>query len=148
MRKSLGLMRVDPGNIFEQRFHNQVDDLKRVTETAVRFLEEHGVGARAIYAANLAIEEMGSNILKYGYDHPAVHEILLRLELHPGTVLVVLEDDGHEFNPLEAPPPDIRLPADQRAPGGLGIHLVRKLAAQMNYERCGGRNRLTVEIQS
>jgi len=135
------------GNVFERRFHNQLGELSRVGEEAARFLEERGVGAQAAYAANLAIEELATNILKYGYDDTAVHEILLRLELRPGAVVLVLEDDGHEFNPLTAPEPDVNLPAEERVPGGLGIHLVRKLARQMNYERRAGRNRLTVWIQ-
>jgi serine/threonine-protein kinase RsbW len=141
-------MSTEPGNVFERRFYNRLDDLSRVTEEAVRFIEERGVGDRAVYVANLAIEEMATNILKYGYDDTAVHEILLRLEIHPAELRLALEDDGHEFNPLKAPEPDVNQPAEQRVPGGLGIHLIRKLAEQMNYERRGGRNRLTVRIRS
>jgi len=122
--------------------------LSCVTEEAVRFIEERGVDGRVVYVANLAIEEMGTNILKYGYDDTAVHEILLRLEIHPEALLLVLEDDGHEFNPVKAPEPDVNQLAEQRVPGGLGIHLIRKLAEQMSYERCDGRNRLSVRIRS
>ena len=136
-----------PDNVFERRFPNQLADLNRVTEQAVSFIEERGGTPGAVYLVNLSIEELGTNILKYAYDDTAVHEILLRLELHPETLLLLLEDDGHEFNPLAAPDPDINLPAEQRTPGGLGIHLIRKLAAQMTYERCGGRNRLTLKLQ-
>ena len=141
-------MSTEPGNVFERRFYNRFDDLSRVTEEAVRFVEERGVGERAVYVAHLAIEEMATNILKYGYDDTAVHEILLRLEIHPGELRLVLEDDGHEFNPLKAPEPNVNRPLEERDPGGLGIHLIRKLAEQMNYERCGGRNRLTLRIRS
>jgi serine/threonine-protein kinase RsbW len=141
-------MSTEPGDVFERRFYNRLDDLSRVTEDAVRFIEGRGVGDRAAYVANLAIEEMVTNILKYGYDDTALHEILLRLEIHPGALLLVLEDDGHEFNPVTAPGPDVDGPVEERAPGGLGIHLIRKLAEQMDYERCGGRNRLTVRIRS
>ena len=141
-------MSTEPGDVFERRFYNRLDDLSRVTEDAVRFIEGRGVGDRAVYLANLAIEEMATNILKYGYDDKAVHEILLRLEIHPATIRLVLEDDGHEFNPVTAPEPDLNLPTEQRAPGGLGIHLIRHLVEKVDYERCGGRNRLTVTIRS
>ncbi len=141
-------MGTELANIFERRFPNQLDELSRVTEEAVQFIEERGVNRRAVYLAQLAIEEMASNILKYGYDDSSIHEILLRLEIHPGTLLLILEDDGHEFNPLAAPEPDVNLPAEERVPGGLGIHLIRKMAGQMHYARCGGRNRLTINIPS
>jgi serine/threonine-protein kinase RsbW len=136
------------GNVFERQFANQLESLSGVIEEAVRFLEERGVQARTVHVAHLAIEEMATNILKYGYDDTALHQILLRVQMDPGALLVVIEDDGHEFNPLETPQPDLQLPPEQREPGGLGIHLVRSLAAQMHYQRCGGRNRLTVRIAS
>ncbi len=141
-------MSSEPGNIFERRFSNRLDELSRVTEEAVQFVEQRGVGERAVYLVNLAIEEMVTNILKYGYDDTAVHEILLRLEIQPGAVRLMLEDDGHEFNPVTAPEPDINQPAEDRVPGGLGIHLVRKLVERMDYERSGGQNRLTVRIRA
>ena len=140
-------MNSEPGRHFERSFPNQLAELSRVAEEAGRFLRERGVGAQAVYTANLAIEELATNVLKYGYDDAAAHELLLRLELQSGALLLVLEDDGHEFNPLLAPEPDLTQPANQRAPGGLGLYLVRKLAGQMTYERRGLRNRLTVRIR-
>lgn len=133
---------------FERRFPNSLADLGRVTEEAVRFIEENGIRREAVYAANLAIEEMITNILKFGYDDTATHEILLRVEILPKRLLVVIEDDGHEFNPLNASAPGVNLPADQRQPGGLGIYLVRQFAEEMRYERHDGRNRLTIVIRS
>ena len=141
-------MSPEPGNVLERRFPNRLDALSRVMEEVTRFIETRVVSARAAYLVNLAIEEMVTNILKYGYDDTALHEILLRLEIHPDGLILVIEDDGREFNPVAAPEPDVDRPTEQRVPGGLGIHLVRKLAEQMAYERQGGRNRLTVRIRS
>ena len=113
-----------------------------------RFLEAAGIGGQAAYVANLALEELATNILKYGYDDAAVHEIRLRVEIQPPVVRLILEDDGHPFNPLDLPEPDVHLPLEARPPGGLGLHLVRKLAERLAYERRDGRNRVTVEIRS
>jgi anti-sigma regulatory factor (Ser/Thr protein kinase) len=140
-------MRAQPDNSFERRFLNRLEELNRVTEEAVRFVEQCGVGERAVYVANLAIEELATNILKYGYDDTAAHEILLRIEILEGELLVVLEDDGHAFNPIAAPEPDVVQPAEERPPGGLGIYLIRNLAERLEYERRDGRNRLTVRIR-
>ena len=110
-------------------------------------LEAAGITGHAAFVASLALEELGTNILKYGYDDAAVHEILLRLECQPGTLRLVLEDDGHPFNPLDAPEPDVEIPVEDRAVGGLGLHLVRKMADRMDYQRCGERNRVIVEMK-
>ncbi len=133
-------------HVFERRFSNRLEELVRIIEEAVKFLEERNIIATAVNHAHLVMEEMGTNILKYGYDDRASHQILLRVEVQAGAVLVVLEDDGHEFNPLAAPEPDLNLPLEEREPGGLGIHLVRKLASQVEYERRGPRNRLAIRI--
>lgn len=140
-------MSTEPPNVFERRFQNTLPDLGRVTEEAVGFIEANGIGAEAVYAANLVIEEMVTNTLKYGYNDGAAHEILLRVELLPQRLLLVLEDDAHEFNPLNAPKPNLHLPAEQRTPGGLGILLVRKFAEDVRYERRDGRNYLIVAIR-
>ena len=53
-------------------------------------------------------------------------------------------DDGHAFNPLEAPTPDLSLAMENRPLGGLGIHLLRKLADGITYERRNGTNRVVL----
>jgi serine/threonine-protein kinase RsbW len=133
-------------NVFEAQFINQLPELLRVIEAALAFLEQRGVSTRALNLAHLAVEEMATNILKYSYDDNATHHILLRIRIEANGLLVELEDDGHEFNPLQASQPKLDIPFEDRAPGGVGIHLVRKLATQMDYERRDGLNRLRIKI--
>ncbi len=141
-------MSTEPNPTFQIQFLNNFEALARATESALQFLAQAAASAGAVNAANLALEEMATNIIKYGYDDQATHEILLRLELVPGAIALTLEDDGHPFDPLRAPEPDIHLPLEEREPGGLGIHLIRKMAQRMAYERSGGRNRLTIAIRA
>ncbi|MFZ2639824.1 MAG: ATP-binding protein [Verrucomicrobiia bacterium] len=140
-------MNTEPARIFETRFQNRLPELIGAMERAGQFFQENGVAGEATYAANLAIEEMSTNIIKYGYDDAAVHEILLRAEILPGHLVLLLEDDGHEFDPLKASEPNIDLPLEEREIGGLGIHLVRRFVEQMRYERRDSHNRLTIEIR-
>lgn len=132
----------------ERRFTSCSKDLSRVMAETNGFLEEMGVDAHATYVANLVIEELGTNILKYGYDDSRTHEIRLQLDLQPGKLSLLMEDDGHRFNPLEAPGPNLRLPIEQRAPGGLGLHLVRRMVDRIEYRRRNGWNQVRVEIRS
>ncbi len=59
-----------------------------------------------------------------------------------------LADGGPAFDPLTAPAPPAGAPLEQRVPGGVGIHLVRQLAASVIYERRDGENRLVVRLRS
>lgn len=141
-------MSAQRGPLFERRFQNQLAALGAVTEEALAFLEARHVDAKAIYLAHLAIEELATNIIKYGYDDRAAHEILLQLRVEPSGLQVLLEDDGHEFNPLSVSEPNLTAPVEPREPGGFGIHLVRKLATRVDYERSDGRNRVRVHIHT
>ncbi len=137
-----------PAKSFERRFPNDLDSLHGVTQEMTQFLESGGVGVRAVNLAQLVVEEIVTNTLKYGYDDSAEHQISVRVQVDPASLLVLIEDDGREFNPLKAPQPNLDLPIEEREPGGLGIHLVRKLASKIDYRRSDGLNRLWVQIAS
>lgn len=139
-------MSAAPDHQWEWRFASRLEELNRVIAEAVHCLERLGAGPREVYLANLVIEELGTNILKYGFDDDDVHEVWLQVGFRQGTVQVVIEDDGHPFDPLALPEPDVHRPPEERDPGGLGIHLVRQLAGQVDYQRCNGRNRVVVRI--
>jgi anti-sigma regulatory factor (Ser/Thr protein kinase) len=129
---------------FHLRVRNSFDAIPSANDAVTRWLEERKVSAAATYLANLAIEELVTNSIKYGYDDTAAHEIEITLSLNNSHLVLTVSDDGHAFNPLEAPEPDTSLPLEDRPVGGLGIHLLRKLADQMTYERRDGRNRVTI----
>jgi serine/threonine-protein kinase RsbW len=113
-------------------------------EAASRWLEERGTPADLQYFANLAIEELATNCIKYGYDDTHEHIIELRMSLSSGSLVLVVKDDGHPFNPLEAPAPDMSLPVEDWAVGGLGLHLLRQLSDGMEYVREDGKNQVTL----
>jgi len=135
------------GSSLECAFSNELDELFRVIQRVLVFLDRNGITGRAAYVVNLAVEEMATNILKYGYDDDASHVIGLRLKLQPAAIAVSLEDDGHEFDPRTAPDPDLTGGPGDRQPGGLGISLVRRLAQRMDYERRNGKNHLTILVK-
>lgn len=115
-------------------------------EAAIAFLKGHGMGGDSLYAANIIIEEIGTNIIKYAYADPRTHHIALRLSIERDGIKIVLEDDGIEFNPLHAASPDLREPIEKRKVGGLGITLVRQFASGLQYDRADGINRLTALV--
>jgi anti-sigma regulatory factor (Ser/Thr protein kinase) len=125
---------------------NRIDELEPAALAVGQFLDEHAIDPRAAYSVNLALEEMLTNIIKYGYDDAGEHEIVIRAAVAPQWARLTLEDDGHEFDPLAAPDPDTGADIAQRKIGGLGIHLVRRMVNAMRYRREHGRNILEIEV--
>jgi len=119
---------------------NSFDELPRLAESATAFLEDHEASPEVVFAINLALEELITNIVKYGYDDEGEHEIFVRLARREGAVELEIRDDGHVFNPFDQPEPDTSLPAEEREIGGLGIHFVRQMLDSHHYERCEGHN--------
>jgi len=125
---------------------NDLGDLAEATESLDRLLERWEVGDEVRFNFRLILEEVATNVIKYAYPDAGPHRILLAVRPEADGAVLEVSDDGREFDPLGAPPPDLGLPIEDRPVGGLGIHLVRKIAREVRYARIGGRNVLTVRI--
>jgi anti-sigma regulatory factor (Ser/Thr protein kinase) len=122
------------------RVQARLSELDHLAMIVHQFGEKHDLSEKIVFALNLALDELITNSIKYGYKESGEHTILVRLSFVPGEVTLVMEDDGGPFNPLEAQEPDITCPVEQRAVGGLGLHLLRNLMDEIHYERRDGKN--------
>ena len=118
----------------------------RTIESMSDFLDQQSCGPQALYQAQLAAEEIGTNIIKYGYDDELEHSITLRVECLADCFRLQILDDGHPFDARQVAEPDLEQSLEDRQPGGLGISLVRRLARRMDYERRNSVNALTIEV--
>ena len=126
------------------RIRNSVDAIAPANAAATTWIEANRVPPAATVLANLAIEELVTNCIKYGYSDSNEHFIDVTLVVTDGQLVMHVTDDGRPFNPLEAPVPDLLLPLEERPIGGLGLHLLRTMSDSMTYERRGNLNCLTL----
>jgi len=132
---------------FHQTIANDIVNLCGLMEGATAFLEGQSVDAQAVYRINLALEEMVTNIIKYGYDEPGRHNIEVALDVGAKEVALVIVDDGHDFSPvLHEKKPSADKPGEREI-GGWGIPLMKKLLDHMEHRREGGRNILEIKIR-
>ncbi|MEO7795608.1 MAG: ATP-binding protein [Thermoanaerobaculia bacterium] len=104
-----------------------------------------GLAERPLHDLLLVHDELASNVARHG---AGASEMSFRLELDRvlGQVRYRLEDDAAAFDPGTRFRPDTAAALEDRPPGGLGIHLVRTLAGEMQWSRVGDRNRIELEI--
>jgi serine/threonine-protein kinase RsbW len=89
---------------------------------------------------DLALEEVLVNTIDYAYPRGGGDiEVECRAE-GPGRFYIAVKDWGAAFNPLDSPPPDLTADISSRPIGGLGIHLVKQMAARLAYEYREGCN--------
>ena len=107
------------------------------------FFSSQGIGHEAAFEVDLIVEELFTNMVKYGVG--GLPEITIGLEWKAPALTLRIEDYGvPPFDPAQAPTVDITRPIEERRAGGLGLHLVRKMADRLEYAYEDGRSRITV----
>ncbi len=127
------------------QIENNISELNRLNALLEQLVKEWKIPQKVSFQINLALEEMVTNIINYGYKEKSSHTITLSFILHGNVIIIQIEDDGRAFNPLTAPEPDTTEPAEKRKIGGLGIHLVKELMDTVTYARKNDKNILTIQ---
>ncbi len=122
------------------------EEPRRIAEQFERFGAENGLPERTVFGFQLALDEILTNVISYGFPADAQDAVItVTLHLNDTEVGAVIVDNGKPFNPLEdAAEPDVALPASDRTIGGLGIHLTKAFVQKLTYERVDGCNRLNL----
>jgi serine/threonine-protein kinase RsbW len=105
-----------------------------------QFARAHHLSDEVRKSADLAIEEAVTNVLSYAFTDQEEHTIALKFAVNTSEFVIEISDDGHAFDPTKFPAPNLETPANSRAVGGLGIHMIRQSMDAIDYERAHGRN--------
>ena len=124
---------------------NSLSELDALGKSLEQFGKSLGLSRKIVFEICLALEELVTNIISYGFADDAVHFIKVAISHENGILIIRLEDDGVPFDPLKADEPDCECPIEQRKVGNLGIHLTRKIMDDMVYERNENKNVLTLK---
>ena len=112
-----------------------------VVEAALEeFAESHELPPRTGYTLALIVEELVTNIVKYGYAGADAGPLQLTVKLDSGGVVGTLVDAGAPFDPTAMAAPDVEAEMEERRIGGLGVHLVRTMSEDFSYRRDDGHN--------
>lgn len=106
------------------------------------FFEGAGVGEPARFPAQFAVEELFTNLVKYS--RGGTRDISIELARDNGRLIVSLTDfDVEPFDIRNVA--DVRTDADikDRKPGGLGIHLIKRMVDEIDYRYADGRSTTT-----
>jgi len=95
-------------------------------------------------SVSIVLDEMLNNIISYAYQGEKEKEIDIQVELAGNRLVITLKDGGVPFNPFSRETPDTSESLEEREIGGLGIHLVRSMMDEYNYQRQISKNVVTL----
>lgn len=127
-------------------FSATLDSLQPIREFLVYSGKSIGLDIRRIYKLCLAVDEIATNIINYGYVNSGIDRPFIEINVTSNNeaLTVILEDTAVPFNPLEMAIPgekELSMPLEQRPIGGLGILLAKNNVDEFLYEYENGKNR-------
>lgn len=116
-------------------FARAVDSLERIFEFTSDFFARASIDPRLLPTVDLVVEELFTNMVKYGTRPGAAAEIRIAMAAVEGGIEVEMVDAGVDaFDVTRAPDADTTLPIEEREAGGLGLHLIRRLVDSWSYD--------------
>ncbi len=123
---------------------NDLSELEQLCQTCEEVGRDINISDKAIFEMNLALDELFTNIISYGFNDQQEHTIKINIAIEGNQLQMRIEDDGVPFNPLESKTPEFQCGIEECKIGGLGIHLIRKLMDDIQYQRVADKNILVL----
>ena len=132
-------------NTYSFELKSDLSELDRLCQNLEEFGQKFGLSKKLIFEINLALDELFTNIISYGFQDDKEHVVKVTLTPENDLLCLCIEDDGKPFNPIEFDSPDVACSVEKCKVGGLGIHIMKKLMDEICYERCGDKNVLNLK---
>ena len=138
-----------PGTPHSLTVTAKTEALGPVTEFVREGAREAGLPELRLHQLELLIEEILVNISRYSFPDGLPGTVIITYSVpRPGEMDVEVRDQGVEFDPLVATPPNLAPDLGQRPVGGLGILLLKAFARSLQYRRDQGWNRLIFAVSA
>jgi anti-sigma regulatory factor (Ser/Thr protein kinase) len=126
-------------------FPRQIDALDEIFAFVSEFTGQHDIDKRTEVTLYLVVEELFTNLVRH--NKGGGDSIDLTLDRADGRLHLELVDvDVEPFDPASVAPVAIDAEIDDRMPGGLGVHLVRKMVDSLDYDYETDSRRMRVSV--
>ena len=125
---------------------NKKSECSKLSGFLAKYISTNSIPDVIHHDLRLAAEEAFVNIVNYAFANKKSHTITIEISSTSNTVSITFIDSGIEFNPLLPPGinSDENIDTDDFCEGGMGIHLIKSLTDQQQYNRIKQRNVFTL----
>jgi serine/threonine-protein kinase RsbW len=124
-----------PGNL---------ESLEKIGKYVLQAAENAGIERKRAYRLRLAVDEIATNIINYGYLQSGLEGLItVHANLDEQALTITLDDTSGHFDPTLKPAPaqDAFIqPLEERKNGGWGVYLAIQSVDQFRYQRVQDHN--------
>lgn len=127
----------------EQNFKRDIEDLQALFGFVDEFCLENKLAESVSYVLNLAAEEIFTNMVKY--NALGSNDIPVSIHCSENKVIMKFTDmDCEEFDLTKSEADHIDLPLEKKKIGGLGIHLIKQMVDEIQYQYKDRNSEITI----
>ena len=121
-----------------------MDEVVDFSAQVSAFCKKHNANSRCCYFTALCVEEIGKNILSYGYKNAKNHDIDVSLFFKQPELVLRIRDEGKPFDPVEY---NKMITSDDPV-SHMGIRMVFGVAKQVSYTNSMSQNSISLTLDS
>ena len=115
-----------------RRFARDFASIEPMVSYTAEAFDRLGIDRSMLAAIDFVVEELFTNMVKYAKG--SARDVRMDVSAVGGGVEVTLTDyDVEPFDVTRAPDVDVGAPVEARRPGGLGLHLIRRMVDAIEY---------------
>ena len=118
-------------------FASRLGEVPAVQQQIIDACEAEGYSEETIFAIRLALDEALSNAVRHGNDNDPSKTVQVEYAVDCDQLRVVIEDEGHGFDPEALPDPTAE--ENLNRPHGRGVMLMRAYMSDVDFNERGNR---------
>ena len=127
-----------PAAATRRDFERRIGAIAEMVEFTAAFARAHGLPSDLLNTVDFVIEELFTNMVKYSTMSRARVTVSLA-PIDRGIEVEMVDYDVDRFDVTLASDADVARPAQERTPGGLGLHLIRRMVDTIEYRYDSGQ---------
>jgi phosphoserine phosphatase RsbU/P len=124
--------RTPGGEPAERAFARSIDSLAEIFDFTAAVFRRERIPQELLGPVDFTVEELFTNMVKYSNMSEAAVDLSLR-SLPDGVEVTLTDHDVDPFDVTQAPDVEVDKPIEERTPGGLGLHLIRRMVDSIEY---------------